>query len=589
MNNQTIFVGLIYFLAAFVAIVLAYFVSRKHGIRGVTPFLVLTLALAEWSFTYGLEITSGSLSQKYTWAQLEYIGISLIPIGWFLFAQEYSGNENWSTQKRIFLLSIIPAFTILATFTNQWHGLIWAEFNYASAGRLTVFHAIRYGFFWFIFFVYTYLLLLWGSLVLLLARRQRGAAYRQQYALILIGSLLPWGANALFLANLSPFPGLDLGPIAFTISAAIFGWGMGRFKLFDFVPVTSQPIIQRLDTPAVVLDLKDRIVELNPAAYRMLSDPNADPVGRSVTETFNWWGLIDPKQRNAIEAQQEILLLLDGIRSYYSLQITPIWNSSSKLTGRFMILRDITADKLAGEAMALAQVKTEFLAKVSHELRSPLTSILGLAEMLEYGVYGQLSEDQLGAIKMIFNSSQQMTRIVNDLLQQSRLEKGTFQLDVSEFVIADLLERLKSQVTQVAKIKGLEFNLELSPEMPKTIRGDSLRLYQIFSNLIDNAIKYTHEGKVLARVIKVDDLHFAFEVVDTGVGIPNELQRIIFNPFQQAEENPNHKESGFGLGLSIVKQLVSLMDGEIKLVSDVGKGSTFTVILPFDPVWENKE
>jgi signal transduction histidine kinase len=426
-------------------------------------------------------------------------------------------------------------------------------------------------------------------LVILWARRYRGAAYRKQYALILVALILPWGANALYLASLSPIRMLDLSPIAFTISAVIFGWGMFRFSLFDLVPISGQPVIQRLAAAAFVLDLKDRIVEINPAAYRLLSTPEVDPIGVSVLYAFEWWVSIVPEQRDAIESQQDITLYIDGMRCYFSLQITPIWNASSQLTGRFVILRDITGDKLAGEAMALAQVKTEFLAKVGHELRSPLTSILGLAEMLDYGVYGPLTEDQQGAVKMIFDSSQQMTRIVNDLLQQSRLERGTFQLDISEFSISDLLDRLSTNVKPAAAIKRLDFTVGISPDMPKTVRSDSLRLYQIFSNLTENAIKYTHQGKVAVRIYKIDEQHYAFEVSDTGVGIPKELQRIIFNPFQQVDVTPSQKESGFGLGLSIVKQLLSLMDGEIKLTSEVGKGSTFTVILPFEPASEKKE
>ncbi len=424
---------------------------------------------------------------------------------------------------------------------------------------------------------------------MLVARRYRGAAYRRQYALILVALILPWGANALFLVNLSPVAMLDLSPIAFTISAVIFGWGMFRLSLFDLVPISGQPVIYRLAAAAFVLDLKDRIAEINPAAYRLLTAPDDDPVGVPVMNAFDWWGSILPEQRDAIEAQQEITLFIDGMRCYFSLQITQIWNANSQLTGRFVILRDITGDKLAGEAMALAQVKTEFLAKVGHELRSPLTSILGLAEMLDYGVYGPLTQDQKGAVKMIFDSSHQMTRIVNDLLQQSRLERGTFQLDITEFSLADLLERLNANVKPAAAVKRLEFTTGISPDMPKTVRSDSLRLYQIFSNLTDNAIKYTHQGKIDVRLYKVDEQHYAFEVSDTGVGIPKELQRIIFNPFQQVDATPSQKENGFGLGLSIVKQLLSLMDGEIKLTSEVGKGSTFTVILPFEPAPEKKE
>lgn len=586
MNAQAVLVTLFYFLASFVAGSLVYLVSKKSRVAGVTPFLVLSIASAEWSFTYGMEIISNTLAVKTIWAQFQYIGISIIPVGWFLFAQAYSGNEKWGSLKRVLILCIIPVTTILAAFTNKWYGLIWAEYTLDSSGPVSVFHAIRYGFWWWVFFIYSYVILFWGSLVMLWAYRNQGEPYRRQFALILVALILPWGANALFLAHLSPIPFLDLSPIAFTISAIIFSWGMFRFRLFDLVPISGQPVLRRLAAAAIVLDLKDRIVEINPAAERLLSVQNVDPVGLTVEKAFNWWSMIEAEQREAIEAQQDIALFLDGMHCYYSLQITPIWNSISKLTGRFVILRDITGDKLAGEAMALAQVKTEFLAKIGHELRSPLTSILGLAEMLDYGVYGPLTEDQQGAVKIIFDSSQQMTRIVNDLLQQSRLERGTFLLDITEFVLSDLLERL-NQVKSLAKVKGLEFTIEISPDMPKTIRGDSLRLYQIFSNLTDNAIKYTLQGKVVVRAYKVDEQHFAFEVSDTGVGIPKELQRIIFNPFQQVDESPNQKESGFGLGLSIVKQLVSLMEGEIKLSSDVGVGSTFTVILPFEPAWES--
>ena len=560
MNIQTILVTLVYLLASIVAGGLVYLVSRKNRVPGVTAFLILTIALAEWSFTYGMEISANSLATKTIWAQFQYIGISIIPVGWFLFAQAYSGNEKWAGLNRIFSLCIIPVITILAAFTNKWYGLIWAEYDIVNSGPISVFHAVRYGPWWWVFFVYSYILLFWGSLVILWARRYRGAAYRRQFALILVGLVLPWGANALFLAHLSPIRMLDLSPIAFTVSEVILGWGMFRFSLFDLVPVSGQPVIQRLAAAAFVLDLKDRIVEINPAAYRLLSAPDDDPIGISVIKAFDWWNSISSDQRNAIEAQQDVTLYIDGMRCYFSLQITPIWNASSQLTGRFVILRDITGDKLAGEAMALAQVKTEFLAKVGHELRSPLTSILGLAEMLDYGVYGPLTEDQQGAVKMIFDSSQQMTRIVNDLLQQSRLERGTFQLDISEFSLSDLLDRLNTNIKPAATVKRLEFTVGISPDMPKTVRSDSLRLYQIFSNLTDNAIKYTHKGKVTARIFKVDEKHYAFEVSDTGVGIPKELQRIIFNPFQQVDATPSQKESGFGLGL-LDSETIALPNG----------------------------
>ncbi len=321
MNTQTVLVALIYFLACAVACGLVFLVSKKSQVPGVTAFLILTIALAEWSFTYGMEILSNSLAAKTMWAQFQYIGISIIPVGWFLFAQAYSGNEKWGSLKRIIFLCIIPVITILAAFTNRWYGLIWAEYSIAQSGSLSVFHAVRYGYWWWVAFVYSYILIFWGSLVILLARRYRGEAYRRQYALILVGLVLPWGANALFLAHLSPIPYLDLSPIAFTISAIIFGWGMFRFSLFDLVPISGQPVIQRLAAAAFVLDTKDRIVEINPAAYRLVTISNGDPVGMPVAKAFEWWNLITAEQREAIEAQQDITLYIDGMRCYFSLQI----------------------------------------------------------------------------------------------------------------------------------------------------------------------------------------------------------------------------------------------------------------------------
>jgi signal transduction histidine kinase len=401
--------------------------------------------------------------------------------------------------------------------------------------------------------------------------------------------LLPWLANITFLARISPFKQLDLSPIAFAISALLLAVAIFRFRLFDLVPVIDPTIISRLDAAAFVVDSQNRILDLNVGARSLLSDRQTKPEGTEIGDAFRWWLDIDKDLRDEIEVNRDIPVMLNGLRRYLNIQITPIWNTRSKVTARLIIIRDITGDKLAGEAMALAQVKTEFLAKVGHELRSPLTSILGVAEMLDYGVYGPLTDDQHDAVRMISDSTQHMTRMVNDLLQQSKLERGTFKLDITEFQIADLLNRVIEHFKPMARIKGLRLKLQLEPEIPEKIRSDSLRLYQILVNLMDNAIKYTLEGEIILIANQPDPGHIAFKVIDTGVGIPKDVQSLIFNPFQQASANSSHKESGFGLGLSIVKQLVSLMDGKIDLKSEVGKGSTFTVVLALEPNRENME
>jgi signal transduction histidine kinase len=249
-------------------------------------------------------------------------------------------------------------------------------------------------------------------------------------------------------------------------------------------------------------------------------------------------------------------------------------------------MRDVTADHLVANALALTRVKTEFLAKVGHELRTPLTSLLGITEMLASNVFGPLSDDQQEAVRLMSSSVNNMVRLVNDLLQQTRLERGTFQLEEADFSMSAVVDRLRESLKPKAVAKGLALIMELAPDVPSRLYGDSLRMYQILLNLGENAIKYTLAGHVLIRIFCQDNEHLVFQVADTGIGVPVEMQNYIFDAFQQGKYAPELEKGGLGLGLSIVTQLVELMKGELMLKSEVGKGSVFTVTLPLHTVGE---
>lgn len=588
-NWQTGLIVSLLLISSAISVVLISLVARKKGAPGVLPFKLMAAGIGVWALFYAFEIASPAMQAKYIWSQFQYIGISLVPVGWFLFAQSYSGNSQWMDWKKSAVLMIVPGITILIAFTNSSHGLLWADYSLETSASLSVFLVERYGIWWWIFFAYSYGLLFAGTLRILQAMRNQASAFKGQFELILASVMLPWLSNVTYLGGISLIPHVDLSPIAFTLSAILLGVAIFRFQLFDLVPVMNPTVIRRLDAAAFVLDAKNRILDLNDRAAILLDDPNVSPEGKKIETEISWWKEIMPKIEGRDEANQDVSLTHNGFRRYYNIQITPIWSVGRNTAARLVILHDITGDKLADEAMALAQVKTEFLAKVGHELRSPLTSILGIAEMLDYGVYGSLSEEQSKAVRMISDSTQHMTRMVNDLLQQSKLERGTFRLDVTEFPVRDLLNRILEHYRPMVKLKGLTLKLDVEPDVPEKIRCDSLRLYQILVNLTDNAIKYTMKGSIHIRVFKSGDNKIAFQIADTGVGIPKDVQRLIFNPFQQVNPEVQYRESGFGLGLSIVKQLVALMGGEIDFESEVGKGSTFTVGLPLTMDVENTE
>jgi signal transduction histidine kinase len=198
-----------------------------------------------------------------------------------------------------------------------------------------------------------------------------------------------------------------------------------------------------------------------------------------------------------------------GQKFQLNVQVTPIWDERNELTGRLVLVRDITVEKAAQGVQSLASIRADFLAKVSHELRTPLTSILGISEMLDYGVYGPLSREQKEALRLIADSSQHMVRLVNDLLEQTRLERGALELDIAEFVMEDLINRLRVNTIQNARSKGLSLTFEIAPDIPVILRGDALRLYQVLRNLVDNAIKYAEKGHEV-QVYRTDRSNMLF-------------------------------------------------------------------------------
>ncbi|MBI1881110.1 MAG: PAS domain S-box protein, partial [Chloroflexi bacterium] len=258
------------------------------------------------------------------------------------------------------------------------------------------------------------------------------------------------------------------------------------------------------------------------------------------------------------------------------------------------LVSDITERKQAevelararDQALEVSRLKTELLAKISHELRTPLGAILGFAELLEVDVYGPLSDKQRQATTKIIDSTQYLTTLVNELLDQAQLEAGRLKLNIHPFTPANLVDDTLAKLSVLARAKGLSLTSDIASDVPAMLSGDGPRLQQILVNLVSNAIKFTSAGRVRVRLYCPDVDHWALQVSDTGSGIPAEAQTYIFEPFRQVDGSMTRTQAGSGLGLSIVKQLTALMGGEITLESEVGRGSTFTVSLPLETIQE---
>jgi signal transduction histidine kinase/DNA-binding response OmpR family regulator len=224
--------------------------------------------------------------------------------------------------------------------------------------------------------------------------------------------------------------------------------------------------------------------------------------------------------------------------------------------------------------------KSEFLANMSHELRTPLNSSLILAQVLAENKSGNLTEQQVDYAKVIHAANQDLLALINDILDLAKIEAGHADIQPEEVPLAQMLERLRASFAPLAQRKNLAFEVAASPEVPGKLTTDARRLEQILRNLLSNAIKFTEAGSVTLRVALDPEGMVAFAVEDTGIGIPEDAQAAIFEAFHQADGTTSRKYGGTGLGLSISRELARLLGGSIRVRSQVGAGSVFTLCVP---------
>ena len=250
------------------------------------------------------------------------------------------------------------------------------------------------------------------------------------------------------------------------------------------------------------------------------------------------------------------------------------------------------------EQLALtSKYKSEFLANMSHELRTPLNSLLILSRLLADNPHGNLNEKQIEFARTIHSAGSDLLNLINDILDLSKIESGTVSIEIADMPLSSLKQHMERTFRQLAADKNLQFSVEFDSALPGSIRTDEKRLQQVVLNLLSNAFKFTASGSVTLAVNHVtsgwsahhpvlrDARHaIAIAVTDTGIGIPKEKQKLIFEAFQQADGTTSRKYGGTGLGLSISREIARLLGGELQVHSTLGQGSTFTLFMPLEAV-----
>jgi PAS domain S-box-containing protein len=374
----------------------------------------------------------------------------------------------------------------------------------------------------------------------------------------------------------------------------------------DYERYLLRALMDQVPDPIYFKDEQSRFIRVNAAAARGfgLDDP-AKARGKTDADIFTSehaeQALRDEREvmRTGVPlvAAEEKETWADGRVTWVSTTKMPLRDRSGRIVGTFGISRDVTEKKQAEAALrqakeaaeAASRAKSEFLASMSHEIRTPMNGVIGMTEL---ALDTELTPEQREYLTMVKVSAESLLTIINDILDFSKIEAKRLQLETVPFNLRDHLGDTAKALAVRAQQKGLELAHEVHGDVPDVILGDPGRLRQILVNLVGNAIKFTEQGEVIVVVQRwgADDLedpgsrtcHLRFSVRDTGIGIPPEKRKLIFEAFAQADHSTTRKYGGTGLGLSIASQLAELMGGRIWVESEVGKGSTFHVTGRFD-------
>ena len=352
-----------------------------------------------------------------------------------------------------------------------------------------------------------------------------------------------------------------------------------------------------VDYAIFMLDAEGKVASWNAGAQRITGYESGGIVGQHFSRFYPREDVERGKPQWELEIaagegrfeEEGWRLRKDGSSYWANVVITAVRDDAGTLLGFAKVVRDLTernrveAELIRAKVAAerASEAKSQFLANMSHELRTPLNSLLILARLLADNAGGNLTAKQVQFAQTIYASGMDLLSLINDLLDLAKIESGAVTvLDMRPARLEELREDFERSFRQVAQDKGLQFAIHIDPAAPAAIRTDMTRLKQVLKNLLANAFKFTREGYVRLDIAPADGARVAFSVTDTGIGIAPEKQKIIFEAFQQADGSTARQYGGTGLGLSISRELTRLLGGEIRVASELGKGSCFTLYLP---------
>jgi PAS domain S-box-containing protein len=560
-------------VAVVVSVGVLLFARQRPETPGAVPLAVFTGATAVWTAGNALQAASTTLSAKLFWVNVQYVGLSVVPIGWFAFACEYAERDEWVNRRTLAALGVFPAVLIGLSVTNQYHHLVRESSRVVAVDDAIVLQRTFGPVFW-LGVVYSNLVNGVGTVLLLRKLVKARRLFRGQTLAILTGTTVPWAAATLFYNGLSPVE----PEVFFSVTGVAFAVAISRYGLLDVVPVGRETVVRQMDDPVVVVDGADRVVDANPAASRLFGWQDPDTVvGEDLADACSSCPeLVD---RYRADANGEAVTVEDptGDRRYLDVSFSSL--ADHPTSGTVLFLRDVTSRKRHERRLVRQNERLETVGRtIAHDLRNPLAVADGHLELAKEVGTEPASEH----LQKVDGAHDRMEDIIDDVLDMARGQTPATEENVRLRAVAESAWANVETGSADLAFEGSEASLV----------ADDRQLTSLFENLFRNAID--HGGPdVTVRVGPLDEPELearakpkleaesepestatrgekaGFYVADDGPGIPvAERERVFERGFTTTEE-------GTGVGLAVVGDVAETHDWEIAVTESEAGGARF--------------
>jgi len=348
--NWSIIYGFFSFIAGLISVSIAVYLSPYWKNKSARLLMLLMVAVAIWSLAYGMELISPNLIIKLWWVKVEYSGV--VWVGMLIFSFTLTiARESWQLNKTGYaLLSIVPVITLILVLTNGYHNFMWSLAWLELAGKAPVIAYIREPGFW-VHTISSYILLFLATIILIHSLISARGIFRKQLVTILVGIMLPWLSNILYLFGFEELKFLDLTPVSFTISGIVFAWGLLRYQMLNLIPLAREAVLDSMDDPVIALDMNNRVLDMNQAAQIIFKINTFTPAHNMLINLSPALHEKVTKYKERSPVEVETSFTVETLLQQWNLRLSPLLNKKEKQTGWLIILRDITDRKKAENAV----------------------------------------------------------------------------------------------------------------------------------------------------------------------------------------------------------------------------------------------